>query len=220
MEQAQAAVAVEAVAVTEDTLLSDLRLIGYDTETTGFNEESGRMVEMAAIRCDFDGGNVETFVALVNPGISIPEAVSKIHGITDSVVAGCPHIDTEFPKFLDFILDVSKPTLLMAHNAEFDNRFIAAQIRRQGLKPVRRSPILCTCELSRSLNTGVTRVKDHKLGTLAGHFGIPVDGAHRTMVDVRTMIGVFLRMARHHGLVRVGDLARLQGDKGAVIHFP
>lgn len=64
-------------------------LVVFDTETTGTNSRSDRIVEIACVKIHPDGRR-EDFERRLNPGIPIPAGSTAIHGITDADVAGAP----------------------------------------------------------------------------------------------------------------------------------
>jgi len=78
-------------------------LVVFDTETTGTNPRTDRIIEIACVKIHPDGRR-EDWVKRLNPGISIPPASSAIHGIADQDVGGLPSfrdIAPELSAFLD-----------------------------------------------------------------------------------------------------------------------
>ena len=73
----------------EDVLPLDRPLVVFDTETTGTNPRSDRIVEIACVKIHPDGRR-ERWHRRVNPGVPIPPASTAIHGIRDADVAGQP----------------------------------------------------------------------------------------------------------------------------------
>ena len=74
-------------AATGATPLTALEAIAFDSETTGLDTNTARIVQMAAI--GMSRGHVvgnERFETLVDPRIAIPPASTKIHGITNALV--------------------------------------------------------------------------------------------------------------------------------------
>lgn len=100
----------------------------FDLETTGMNAESDRIVEIAALRIEVTGQQ-NTFHHLVHPGRRIPPAVSRIHHITDEMVAEAPRFQEIAPDFLNF----ARGSTLVAHNARFDLSFLQESLYRYGL---------------------------------------------------------------------------------------
>jgi DNA polymerase-3 subunit epsilon len=67
----------------------DRPLIVFDIEATGTSPRADRIIELAAIRIEPDGTEVNGYW-LLNPEMSIPEDSIAIHGITNDIVKDCP----------------------------------------------------------------------------------------------------------------------------------
>lgn len=82
--------------------LSSCIFVCFDTETTGLNKETDRIIELAAAKFSIRGGIISTFHSLVDPGRPIEN--SFIHGINDSIVQGAPKVRKKFsaPNTLPF----------------------------------------------------------------------------------------------------------------------
>ncbi|WP_433614499.1 DUF4236 domain-containing protein [Dactylosporangium sp. CA-139114] len=149
-----------------------------DVETTGLAPEAGdRIIEIAIARVDRTGRIEDEFVTLVNPDGRDTGPV-LVHGIDQDAVR-------DAPRFADIAGEVVRRLdgcVLVAHNAAFEERFLAAELARAGLRvgPV---PALCTLWLARrSMPT-----PNHKLATLARHAGIAMPDAHAALGDVRAV---------------------------------
>ncbi|WBU51989.1 exonuclease domain-containing protein [Paracoccus sp. SCSIO 75233] len=101
--------------------LKALTCVVFDTETTGL-ALSDRIVQIAGLR--IAGGRLtgERFETLVNPGRAIPPASTKIHGITDEMVATAPDMSAALRGFHHF----AEGAVLIAHNAPFDMGLLRA----------------------------------------------------------------------------------------------
>lgn len=172
-----------------DRPLSDLTFVVFDTETTGLSPRSGdEIVQISGLR--IVNGRIlsgEPFDTYVNPGRRIPPASTKVHGITDEMVAAAPDIRVAGQKFHDFC----DGAVLVAHNAPFDLAFLRLKEDQIGRKF--RNPTLCTVLLSAALfeHTGA-----HTLDALAERFGvtIPPDLRHTALGDATATAQVFLGM--------------------------
>jgi len=103
--------------------LSELEFTVFDTETTGMSPYKGaKLVEIGAVKIK-KGLSLDlnsTFTRLINPKISIPYSAYKIHKISNEKVIDAPDISEVLPEFAEF----TENTVVVAHNAKFDFRFI------------------------------------------------------------------------------------------------
>ena len=100
-----------AVQTTIDELGSPLHEVTFvvvDLETTGGSPATCAITEFGAVKV-LGGQRLGEFQTLVNPGRAIPAFISVLTGISDSMVAGAPRLDTVLPAFLDFAGDAVRP---------------------------------------------------------------------------------------------------------------
>ncbi len=188
----------------DDVPLTALAYTVFDTETTGLNPSEGdEIIQIGATR--IVNGKLlrhESFEQLVNPRRSIPRESIPIHGITPEMVAGQPDITQVLPAFHAFARD----TVLVAHNAAFDMRFLQLKERVTGL--VFDHPVLDTLLLSAVVHPAQT---SHRLEEIAARFGIPVIGRHTALGDAFVTAEVLLRLIpllAEQGIHTLGDARR------------
>lgn len=171
----------------EDRLLSELSFTVFDTETTGLNPSEGdEIIQIGAARIvNSKLLRQESFEQLVNPGRLIPAAGIPIHGITQDMVRGKPVITEVLPAFYAFAED----TVLVAHNAAFDMKFLQLQERHTGL--VFNHPVLDTLLLSAVVHPAQ---ESHRLEAIAERFNITVLGRHTALGDAMVTAEVWLRL--------------------------
>lgn len=110
-----------------------MREISLDTETTGFDPESGdRIVEIGCVEMVNRITTGERYHAYINPERSMPEEAFKVHGLDDKFLSDKPKFAEVAQGFLDFI--GSAP--LVIHNAAFDMKFLNAELKRCGIDPL------------------------------------------------------------------------------------
>ena len=129
--------------LTPSTPLRDVTFVVFDTETTGLNPNAGRVLEIGAVKLR-NRQVIDRKCWLINPGIPISEEAQRINGITAAMVSNCPPFNAVFREFAAF----TEGSVLLAHNASFDRRFIAAELARNG-QPSPENPLLDTLPLYR-----------------------------------------------------------------------
>lgn len=171
----------------EDRLLRELSFTVFDTETTGLNPAGGdQIIQIGAAR--IVNGKIlqqDSFEQLIDPGRLIPAATVQIHGITQDMVTGKPSIAQVLPAFYTFAQD----TVLVAHNAAFDMKFLQLQERTTGL--VFNHPVLDTLLLSAVVHPNH---ESHRLEAIAERFNITVRGRHTALGDAIVTAEVLLRI--------------------------
>jgi DNA polymerase-3 subunit epsilon len=160
----------------------------FDTETTDLVsnsllplEHQPRIIEVYACLLRDDFSLEDELESYVDPGIKIPEEVTKITGIKPEDLVGAPR----FASIADDLVGlINRADEVVAHNLSYDQFVVEAELVRIGkrvLWPQRRT---CTVEATEWL-------KGYRLKLSALHeecFGEPFTGAHRARVDVEAMV--------------------------------
>ena len=171
----------------DDRPLSELTYTVFDTETTGLNPSKGdEIIQIGAARI-LNGKllHSDTFEQLIDPQRSLPPESSRIHGITPEMLVGQPVITKVMPAFHAFAED----TVLVAHNAAFDMRFLQLKEEQTGL--VFDHAVLDTLLLSAVIHPNQ---ESHRLEAIAERFGVTIIGRHTAMGDAIVTAEVFLKM--------------------------
>ncbi|HEX7740024.1 MAG TPA: DEDD exonuclease domain-containing protein [Marmoricola sp.] len=175
--------------------LRDVTFCVVDLETTGGSAAGGSMItEIGAVKVR--GGEVlGEFQTLVNPHAAIPAFIAVLTGITDTMVAAAPPIESALPDFLEF----ARGSVLVAHNAPFDVGFLKFFCEQQR----RAWPGFEVVDTARLARRVITRddAPNCKLSSLAVTFGATTTPNHRALSDARATVDVL------HGLfARLGNL--------------
>lgn len=167
--------------------LADLTCVVFDTETTGLDPATDRIVQIAGLRIARGRLTGERFDTLVNPGRPIPPASTAVHGITDDMVAGAPDMTAALSAFHHFAEDA----VLIAHNAPFDMGFLRRAAPETGAHFD--NQVLDTVLLSAML---WGRSAPHSLDALTERLGIaiPPEARHTAMGDTRATAEAYLRL--------------------------
>lgn len=152
-----------------------------DIETTGgkYNEEG--ITEVAIYK--FDGHKVvDRFISLINPEREIQPFVVNLTGINSNMLRNAP----KFYEVAKRIVEITEDCIVVAHNAQFDNRILKTEFSRLGFGFNRET--LCTVELAKKLIPGHD---SYSLGKLTRALGIPVSDRHRAEGDAIATLKLF-----------------------------
>lgn len=151
-----------------------------DVETTGLARDD-RIVSAAVYQLDAQGGVEDHWYTLVNP-LRDPGPV-WIHGLSAETLADAPL----FGEVADALSARLQGRVLVAHNAVFDWSMLAREYARvNGAAPVRQR--LCTIALSKELRLPLP---NHRLESLAAHYGVRQRRAHHALDDARVLAEAF-----------------------------
>ena len=131
-----------------DPSLEEAEFVVFDLETTGLSPARDRICELGAVRVR-GLELVDSFQSLVNPGIALPEPVARLTGLRQQELASAPRAPAVVRGFLAFAGDA----LLVAHNAQFDQRFLEQHLLALYGRRLSEPP-LCTAALARRLLEG------------------------------------------------------------------
>jgi len=166
--------------------LGDVSYVVVDTETTGMRAWHGdRVTEIAAVVVR-NGVICERFETLVNPERPIPRMITALTHIDASMVRNAP----VFADVCDELLRVFEGHVFVAHNVEFDWRFLSAElVRARGRRLVGRK--LCTVRLARRV---LPYLRSRRLDSLARYYDIRIVDRHRAGGDAHATAHVLLRL--------------------------
>ena len=183
---------------TASTRMANITFVIFDTETTGFSPVKDRLVELGAVKVR-NGKKLGEKTWLINPQRYIPWYVQNVHHISPEMLKDKPTFAEVYPEFLEFI----DGSVLIAHNAPFDVRFISAEAERAGL-PAPKNAVLDSLVLFRNW---CPDLKSHQLGDIIDFYGISTDGlhAHRATDD-----SLFVYFAIQKEMERRSDEPRFQ----------
>jgi DNA polymerase III epsilon subunit family exonuclease len=189
----------------ESRLLHEADFVVVDVETTGAKMPPGRITEIGAYHVK-EGRIVAEFQTLVNPEMLIPPFIAHLTGITNGMVKDAPVFSEIATGWLDFVSDA----VLVAHNAQFDVRFLNYELARVFPGQRMANSHLCTVTLSRRVVPGLL---NYRLHTIAEHFAIPILNRHRAGSDALATAEIFIRMLTRMHQHGVRDLAEARRFK-------
>jgi DNA polymerase III subunit epsilon len=166
-----------------------MREVVLDTETTGLDPNDGhRIVEIACVELENYVPTGKSFRALVHPEREIPEDALRVHGISLDDLADAPAFADIIEDFMEFIGDAP----LIIHNAEFDLRFLNAELTRAGREPLPFSRGVDTIAIAKRRFPGAR----YSLDELCRRFNIDlsVREKHGALIDAGLLAEVYLEL--------------------------
>lgn len=162
----------------------------FDTETTGFDPMTGdRLIEIGLVEMVDKTLTGEHYHQYVNPERDVPEGAVKIHGITTDFLRDKPVFSDIMDDFLAYVGDDS---VLVAHNAEFDMRFINWELENAGRPIIHPKRFIDTLAIARTKFPGAA----NSLDALCKRFG--VSNTHRTLhgalLDAEILADVYIEL--------------------------
>lgn len=166
-----------------------LREIALDTETTGLDPASGhRVVEIGCVEmigCVRTGNHFHTYL---NPQRAMPREAENIHGLSDKFLADKPLFQEVAAAFLSFLGDAP----LVIHNAQFDLKFINAELAALHLPQIPLSRATDTVLIARRMFPGSAA----SLDALCRRFAIDLSARskHGALLDAELLADVYLEL--------------------------
>ncbi|OGX61630.1 MAG: ATP-dependent DNA helicase DinG, partial [Paenibacillus sp. RIFOXYA1_FULL_44_5] len=154
-----------------------------DFETTG-DQSSDQIIEVGLVIVK-NGEITEVFSSLVNPEMEIPSFITRLTGITDEMVAAAPSIEQIAEKIAPYLQD----TIIVAHNAQFDIKFLQKMLSAAGFLPFS-GRVLDTVKFLQLLFPTLSSVK---LSVVSSIWGIAHEAPHRAESDALATADIWLR---------------------------
>jgi DNA polymerase-3 subunit epsilon len=152
-----------------------------DIETTGQSAIKGKITEIAIFT--HDGFRImDSFTSLINPECYIPEFITRLTGIDNTMVSNAP----KFYEVARKIVELTQDKIFVAHNIGFDYRFMQKEFKQLGYDYQRKT--MCTVQLGRKFLPGH---KSYSLGKLCSEIGISINGRHRAAGDALATVKLF-----------------------------
>lgn len=161
----------------------DESLVFLDFETSGLKPEDGsRAIEVGAVKL-IEGRVTETFASLINPGVWLSNEIIEITKITNDMLRSAPTpsvVMRQLYKFLDGLP-------IVAHNANFDERFLRSEFAREGLAVP--CIVICSMKVARRVVPGL---KSYSLSALSDYYNLQSNkNAHRALPDAKQTVALW-----------------------------
>ncbi len=185
--------------------VKDTEFVVFDFETTGILPGEHSVCELAAVR--IRGATIsETFSTLVNPGRSIPDEATRVHGISDQDVVSAPFFGEIWENFRGFLGNA----VLLGYNIGFDLGFLREELRRTGTDfPVNHA--VDVIAMARTYLPGLTR---YNLQHVSNQLHMVTPQFHRALFDARVTGEIFLHFLpflEKSGIVSLEELLSVFG---------
>ena len=166
-----------------------MREVVLDTETTGLNPEEGhRIIEIACMELTNHLPSGRTFHSFFNPQRAVEFSATEIHGLKTEDLVDMPLFERRAPEFLAFI--GGDP--LIIHNAQFDIKFLNAELERVQLPLLDLGRTIDTLTLARRKFPGAPA----SLDALCRRFSIDNSARdkHNALLDVDLLAQVYIEL--------------------------
>lgn len=171
-----------------------------DTETTGYSpRHHHRIIEVAVVAIDGQGHVQDEWTTLVNPGRDL--GPTEIHGIRGQDLIDAP----SFNDIAGDLISLLHGRVVVAHNADFDLRFLDAELERMG-EDLPDVPFVCTAGLASAFGLPLS---SYRLERCCQHFGIEIENSHSALDDAKAtaqLLACYLATAREESLHTLEEL--------------
>ncbi|MEI7024510.1 ATP-dependent DNA helicase DinG [Paenibacillus sp. y28] len=154
-----------------------------DFETTG-NQPGDQIIQIGLVLVDGDQ-ITDRYTTLVQPGMRIPDSISRLTGITDEMVEEAPAISEVVHEMVSRVAG----RIIVAHNAAFDVGFLQKVLAEEGYLPFD-GRVLDTMDLLRIL---YPTISSYQLSLVSGAFGISHDRPHQADSDAEATAHIWLK---------------------------
>lgn len=166
-----------------------MRKLILDTETSGLDPETDRIIELACLELIDDLPTDNKFHRYYNPdNILISNEAEQIHGLNNSFLKKFPTFDDSIEEFLEFVGD----SQFIVHNAQFDISMINASLIRIGKERFDEKKAICTLEMAKKKFPG----SKNNLNALCRRFNISLESRekHGALTDCYLLLRVFIEL--------------------------
>ena len=201
------------------------RIVIFDTETTGIDFDTDRIIELGAVALE-EGGERDSLNCFIHlpSGRKLPPFIVNLTGITDEALAERGVEGSEAAAGFSRLLEGAERPLLVAYNAQFDLNFLYWFLKEQGRAELLRLP----CFLDALTVYRDRRDYPHKLCNAIEAYGLEAEAvnSHRAVDDARATVRLMEKMAeekddlhRYVGLFGVHPKYGLSGRRISSITY-
>lgn len=175
-----------------------MREIIFDTETTGFDPTSGdRVVEIGCVELLNQVLTGNTYHVYINPERDMPRGAFEVHGLSEEFLSDKPKFAAIAEGFIEFLGDDS---VLIAHNAPFDMKFINFELKKLGYQPYSNDRVVDTLEIAKRKHP----MGPNSLDALCSRYNVDNSKRekHGALLDAELLADVYVELlgGRQRGL--------------------
>lgn len=190
-----------------------MREIIFDTETTGLDPKSGhRVVEIGCVEMVHKMRTGNTFHHYINPLRDMPAQAQAVHGISSEFLLDKPVFADIVTDLLAFLGEDSK---LVAHNANFDMKFLNYELKTHGHREISFDRVIDTLAVARSQFPG----SPASLDALCRRFDVDLSSRnkHGALLDAELLTDVYIELCggKQVGIDFAEEVATKQSDGDA-----
>ncbi len=190
--------------------ISEIEFSVIDFETTGLDANLHRAIEIAIVKVK-NKKIIDTWASLINPEQQIPYFITQLTGISNAEVLHAPN----FTEIAEQIFGLLDNTVVVAHNLNFDKKFLLNEFRRTETPP----PFfqeLCTLRLSKKM---FPKLRSKSLEKVGKHLRIQHKNVHRALGDATVTAKILIRMIKRlqseNDIENIDDLLRYQNKSNS-----
>ncbi len=178
-----------------------------DIETTGLKFDRDQILQIAVVVQGWTDPAINTAIPTLvwSTYVRPPQwwhrnlGPQHVHGISRRKLISAPSTE----KALRLLAHHTKDHIIVAHNADFDTKFLRAAAQRHNID-LEWVGVVCTLNLSRKLDP--QRQQTHKLSTLCQKYGVTLDHAHHAEYDARATAELLPHLLNAHKIQNLKEL--------------
>lgn len=167
-----------------------MKIIFFDTETTGLNPATCQIIELAMITV-VDGEIEGDYDKFIRTNEKLPQKITQITGITDEMLDERGISEEKIAE--DLKNRLTPGTLMVAHNCQFDLSFVYYLLRRH--YPDEADEIVMNLDWLDTLTVVKDRMEyPHRLNNAVEHYELEKVNFHRAIDDTRALYEVYKKL--------------------------
>lgn len=178
------------------TLIEEFKnsnIVVFDVESTGVNVTEDEIIQIAAIKLDSNGNEIDKFERFIKPSKTVGSSYF-VHNFSDEYLKEVgEEKEIVFKDFLDYI----DGTVIVGHNVNYDISIFSSELKRAGMKKMNLKGVYDTLEIYRRF---YSQLPNHKLEYLSKFVETKTKPSHNALDDIRAT-GEILTIALNEKII-------------------